>query len=300
MKSKAKHLGSSVWPRWRCQRPATAATGPPGCSPWTLSPAPASSWAHSEWPGLSGQSATHQWPSKMQSATSSARRDCLLASLVNVRGNLDSRVGVVDVVFEVWIVDKLQLDVRGVFHLSFSIHGILESQHKLSALNSDTTGPWVGVCFFSLSVSFFIAVVSLISSYSFLTMSWWLYLLWNLSTPQLIPLVHWCFKRRPHKGWPTKQQSFNFSSPTFYPSLKFILPRKVEQIFVNGVTSSYSHSPVLPLSRNKPCPAPFRETQIKPQVSKYISLLVENKSEILTLSDIHVFIPNYCSLICYK
>lgn len=57
-------------------------------------------------------------------------------------------MGVVDVVFEVWIVDKLQLDVGGVFHFSFSIHGILESQQQLSAPHSDTTGPVTGSTLF--------------------------------------------------------------------------------------------------------------------------------------------------------
>lgn len=142
--AEASHLGSNAWLPWRSRRPATAATGPPGCSPWRPSPALASSSVRSEWPVLWGRSAHQPLSGKSQPIIGFARREFSLASFVNVRGYLDSCVGVVDVVFEVWIVDKLQLDVRGVFHLSFSIHGILELQHKLSAPHSDTTGPWVG------------------------------------------------------------------------------------------------------------------------------------------------------------
>lgn len=52
----------------------------------------------------------------------------LLTSFINIRGNLNSCVGIVDIILEVWVIHKLQLDVRGIFHLSFSIHGILHEQ----------------------------------------------------------------------------------------------------------------------------------------------------------------------------
>ena len=48
-----------------------------------------------------------------------------LTSFVDVRGDLDSRVGVVDIVFEIGVVNKLQLDVGRVLHFSFSVHGVL-------------------------------------------------------------------------------------------------------------------------------------------------------------------------------
>lgn len=54
------NLGSSAWRPWRSQRLATAARGPPGCSPWRPSPAPASSSARSEWQELSGRSTNTQ------------------------------------------------------------------------------------------------------------------------------------------------------------------------------------------------------------------------------------------------
>lgn len=50
----------------------------------------------------------------------------LLASFINICGNLDGRVRVVDVVLEVWIVNELQFDVGGVLHLPLPIQGILE------------------------------------------------------------------------------------------------------------------------------------------------------------------------------
>lgn len=140
------YLGSSEWHPSHSQTPATAVTDPPDCSPWTLSPAPASSSTHSEWLELMGKELNILDMllkickiNQMKSQAYDIFPCCWvihniirtsLASFINICGNLNSCVGVVDIVFEVWIINKLQLDVWRIFHLAFSIHGVLWEHQK--------------------------------------------------------------------------------------------------------------------------------------------------------------------------
>ena len=110
----------------------------------------------------------------------------LLASFINICGNLNSCVGVVDIVFEVRIVHKLQLDVRRIFHLAFSVHGIL---------------------------------------------------------------------------WEHEREAFSRLLHLFYIAYThfWITVYRLSNDLRKYVFLSYSHNPALPLSHNKPCPAPARE-----------------------------------------
>lgn len=111
----------------------------------------------------------------------------LLASFIDICGNLNSCVGVVDVVFEVRIVHKLQLDVRRIFHLAFSVHGILREHEREKRCHDYCT-------FFYIVNRLFWFTVDCLSN----------------------DLCKYVF-------------------------------------------ASYSHNPALPLSHNKPCPAPARK-----------------------------------------
>ena len=70
--------------------------------------------------GLSDTSRTHQSYGVKRGEGEPAGEP--LASFVDVCRDLNCSVGVVDVVFEVWIVDKFQLDMGRVFHVPIAIH----------------------------------------------------------------------------------------------------------------------------------------------------------------------------------
>lgn len=128
------YLGNIVSPPWHSQMPATAEMDLPCYSPWKPSPEPESSSTHSKWLELIKE--THDQLQYIVCKLSWGVYGSLRTSFIDVSRNLNSCVGIVDIVLEVWVVYKLQLDVRGVFHFSFSIHRILswENTHIVPLL----------------------------------------------------------------------------------------------------------------------------------------------------------------------